>query len=288
MAASPKKLLVLAFTSLAACVSSVACTSDPPATTTVDPADDPTLLAEDGTDAATAETDTEIVTSSLVSASTAAGSLALQSSDLGGGDIGTAGIGDGAKAIFFPKGCLDVTSDVAAKKITYVFTSCIGPNGIYKINGTLTATYAYGSGTLVLDLVGTNLVLNRSTIDWTAHAEVTASGAARTMTWHGALSGTTARGRDFSRTNDKTVSWSFGAKCYAVSGVSEGNVKDRYVKTEVTGYSRCAGACPAAGGSITVSNANDTVQVEILFDGTSTATYSTSKGTTSFDLACGA
>jgi hypothetical protein len=262
-----------------------ACKKDAPAK---DPegSDDPALLAEDGTDVAAAETDTEVLTSSLVSASVAGGELSLASTDLAGGDLGVAGIGDGAKAIYFPKGCLDVTADTATSTVTYVFRSCSGPNGIVRLTGTLQAKYAASAGKLVLDLTGNDLVVNRSRVDWAAHAEITSDGAARQMTWKGSVSGTTARGKELSRTNEKVVSWRFGERCFAVSGVSEGNVRGRYLRTEIADFKRCQGSCPEAGGRITITNAQAKVKVEILFDGTSRASYTTPKGSTTFDLAC--
>jgi hypothetical protein len=249
-------------------------------------ADDAQALAEDGADSAVAETDTEVVTSSLVSATAAGGSLTLAStSELALGGVGTAGLGDGARALYFPKGCLVVTPDATAQTVTYAFTSCAGPNGIFKLTGTIVATYATAPGKLTLNLVGNDLRVNRSVVDWTATAEITNTGADRAMHWKGALSGTTARGKTFSRTNEKTVTWRFGERCFAVSGVSEGNVRDRYLRTEITDFRRCQGACPEAGGRITISNEKK-LKVEILFDGTNRASYTSPKGTTTFDLAC--
>jgi hypothetical protein len=249
-------------------------------------ADEAQALAEDGTDSAVAETDTEVVTSSLVSATAAGGSLTLASTgELGLGGVGTAGLGDGAKALYFPRGCLTVTPDAAAQTVTYAFASCAGPNGIFKLTGTIVATYATAPGKLTLNLVGNDLLVNRATVDWTATAEVTNTGADRAMHWKGALSGTTARGKTFSRTNEKSVTWRFGERCFGVSGVSEGNVRDRYLRTEIADFRRCQGSCPEAGGRITISN-DKKLKVELLFDGTSHATYTTPKGTTTFDLAC--
>jgi len=265
------------------------CKQDGATTSKPDPAadaDDPEALAEDGSDSTAAETDTEVVTSSLISPTPTSGSLTLASSgELSGGELSTATVGDGAKALYFPKGCLAVTSNDAAKSVTYDFTGCAGPNGIFNITGRVVATYVTAPGMLTLDLVGNDLRVNRSVVDWTAHAEISAAGLARQMDWKGTLSGTTARGKTFSRTNTKTVTWRFGERCYGVSGVSEGNVRDRYLRTEISDFRRCQGACPEAGGKITISNASK-VKVEITFDGTSTATYTWAKGSTTFDLAC--
>ncbi len=265
-------------------ISSSACKKgDTPAT---DAAEDPQALAEDGTDSAAAETDAEVVSSSLVSPTPTSGSLTLASTgELSGGSIGTAGVGDGAKALYFPKGCLAVTSDDAAKTVTYDFADCAGPNGIFKIRGRVVASYTTAPGLLTLNLVGNDLQVNRSVVDWSAHAVISSAGLEREMLWQGTLSGTTARGKSFSRTNTKTVTWRFGERCYAVSGVSEGTVRDRFLRTEITDFRRCQGACPEAGGKISISNAAK-LKVEITFDGSAEATYTTPKGSMTVDLAC--
>ena len=276
MAVSTSSKLLLAL-AVAATAGSAACKKDDAAAPTdqVDDNDDPTLLAEDGTDSSTAETDSEVVTGSLVAASTYDATTS------------TLNLVDGAKAIYLPRGCLTVTSDTTAKMVTYVFDSCRGPNGILKITGTIAAKYVATVGKLTLDITGTSLTVNRASIDYSAHSEITTDGAMRTMVWTATLTGTTARGRDFSRNDSKTLTWTVGGKCFSVAGVADGDVKDRYVKTEIANFSRCAGACPEAGGSITITNDKEKVKVQILYDGTSTATYSTSTGTTSsFPLAC--
>lgn len=251
--------------------------------------DDVGTLAEDGTDSTSAEVDAEVVTSSLVSAAAARGgalTLASTPDALGGADgIGTRGVGDGAKALYFPRNCLTVVSDDAAKKVTYSFAECTGPNGIFKISGQIVATYESSTGKLVLNLVGNDLRINRSVVDWSATAEITAEGLARSMHWKGTLSGTTARGKEFARTNEKVVTWRFGERCFGLSGVSEGNVRGRYLRTEISDFRRCQGACPEAGGRITISN-EAKLKVEIVFDGTNRATYTSPKGSTTFALAC--
>ena len=264
----------------------VACKKDDAKTPDATTAEEAQALAEDGADSAVAETDTEVVTSSLVSATAASGSLTLASTgDLGLGGVNTATLGDGAARLYFPAGCLTVASDAAAKTVTYTFNNCAGPNGIFKIKGSIVATYATAPNTLTLNLVGNDLLVNRASVDWTSTATITNTGADRAMHWKGSLSGTTARGKTFSRTNEKTVTWRFGERCFGVSGVSEGSVRDRYLRTEITDFRRCQGSCPEAGGKITISNEKK-LKVEILFDGTSRATYATPKGQLAFDLAC--
>ena len=150
--------------------------------------DDVGLLAEDGTDVNAAETDAEVITSTLVSQSGSGDGLSLATTgDLTPGTLGTKNVGDGAKAIYFPRNCLKVVSDPAAKTVAYTFDECRGPNGIFKITGTITATYARTADTLILDIVGEALKVNRFVVDWSAHAEITADGPNRSMAWKAQL-----------------------------------------------------------------------------------------------------
>jgi hypothetical protein len=231
--------------------------------------DDTEALVQDGTDTSFVESDSELLTSSLVGG--AAGSLALA---------------DVSKTFFFPRGCLVVTNDDATKTAKYAFNGCTGPLGLAKIKGDVTATYEMSPNELVLDLVGNDLSINRATVDWHAHAQIVADGSSRTMTWSAQLSGTTARGREFSRTNTKTVKWNVGDRCFELDGVAEGKIKDRDVKTEVVGFKRCGQACPEAGGRITITNVATGTRVDLTFDGTSNATFTSPKGSATIPLIC--
>lgn len=249
--------------------------------------DDPSEIAQDGSETSAVETNNELLTSALVASSATGGSLSLASTaDLGGGELASADVGDGAKLIFFPRGCLAVSHDAATRTVTYAFTECNGPNGLYKITGEVKATYTASPNQLDLDLVGSGLKVNRATVDWSAHARIVAAGMQRTMEWKAQLTGTTPRGHDFSRTNDVVVTWRLGERCIGMSGTAEGNVKGRNLRTEITDYRRCQGACPEAGGKITITNVATGTKIEISFDGTSQGTVTSPKGTSTFPLAC--
>lgn len=248
--------------------------------------DDVGALAEDGADSAAAETDAEVITSSLISATATGGSLSLASTEANGGNLATRGVGDGAKALYFPRNCLTVTSDEANKTVRYSFADCAGPNGIFRIRGAVTATYDTSPGKLVLNLVGTDLRVNRAAIDWSATAEITAVDGAREMRWKGQLSGTTRGGKTFSRTNDKVIKWRFGERCFALAGTSDGKVKDKTIRTEIADFKRCQGSCPEAGGRITVTNQDSKLKLEIKFDGTNRASIESPKGTAVLTLGC--
>ncbi len=282
MASSVKKFGVVLMSMVA--LTLLGCDNGPPSEAG-EAVNDPALVAEDGNEAAAAENDAAIITSSLVAA-TAGGALSLASTGLSGDTLGTAGLGDGVKAVYFPRGCVSVQSDDVAKTVSYAFDGCAGPNGIFRLTGTVVATYEATRDKLTLQLVATRLQINRAVVDWAARAEITSDGPARTMHWHGTLSGTTGRGHEFSRTNDRTLSWRFGERCLAVSGVAEGTVRGRFLRTEIADFRRCQGSCPEAGARITITNADAKVKVEILFDGSNRATYSTPNGTKTIELSC--
>jgi hypothetical protein len=131
---------------------------------------------------------------------------------------------------------------------------------------------------LKLDFVATGLRLNRAVADWHAAATLSADGIARRMTWKAELAGTTARGRELSRTNEKVVTWRLGERCFGFSGTSQGAVRGREIRTEIANFARCAGGCPEPGGRITITNVTDGKQVEILFDGSPVARFTNAEG----------
>lgn len=250
--------------------------------------EDPTDIAQDGIETSSAESDAQLLTTSFV-ATSASGSLSIASaSDLAGGSLATTALGDGTRLLYFPRGCLTVKENGATHTLTYTFTGCTGPNGLGRITGEVEATYVTAPGKLTLDLVGTKLQVNRSEVEWSATSEITSNGAERTMHWRGTLTGATARGRAFSRTTDKTVTWRVGERCLALSGSSEGRIGARDVKTDITDYQRCQGTCPEGGGRIDITNARTGNQVEIRYDGTNRATVVGPHGQSSLTLACGA
>lgn len=216
-------------------------------------------LVEDGADTNDAEKDTENLVATI------APDPATWTPTSGG---------EAAARTYLPRGCVVHEHDAATKTITLRFSSCIGPRGLFEVTGVVRATYATPSaGVLILDIVGDDLTVNGAKADWSAHAEIAASGAMRTMTWRGQLAGTTRRGREFTRTNEKTISWTVGTPCIQFEGTSEGDVSGRRLRTEITDLGVCRSACPDAGGKIVVTNLDTNLRIEIQFDGTNRATY---------------
>jgi hypothetical protein len=245
-------------------------------TETDDPDDD--SFIHEGTDTSAAESDAQLLTSSLVSSSPA-GSLGLASADFVGGDLRPREIGDGAKAIYLPRGCLTVVHQAAARSVTYTFDHCTGPSGLRAVTGVVKGEYALGAGTIHLELTADDLSVNDATLDWSATADISASDADRTMTWKATLSGVSAGGRTFSRSNQHTISWRLGEPCFSFSGSSEGEIRKkgasegREIRTEISDFRRCRRSCPDAGGVIAITNVSKNRRVELRYDGTNRATF---------------
>lgn len=244
-----------------------ACKKDEPRERTGDTV---AALAEDGADTSDVEKDSENLVASLQP------------------DPGTsAEFGEPATRIYLPRTCVTYSHDAPSRTVTIVFDRCTGPRGLLGVSGEVKATYEVLPNALTLDIVATNLSVNGASVDWSVHASITTSGLVRTMTWKGQLSGTTRRGRPFTRTNEKRVSWTVGQPCIAFEGTSEGEVSGRNLRTEVSGLNICRGACPDAGGVIAVTNVDEGMRIEIRFDGTQTATFVDPNGNeTRFRLGC--
>jgi len=189
---------------------------------------------------------------------------------------------------FQPAGCIQATVDTTARTATYVFSACTGPLGLVQLDGTVDVTWTDSPGSMTLNYSAQGFKINRATIDsWTASAVVTASGSARHMVWNAQLSGTTARGRTFMRTNDKTIDWTVGQPCVTVSGQSDGTILGVELRTTIDSFSRCAAECPQSGSEITVENVKTGGSVDIKYDGGPEAVLTVNGESTDIGLACG-
>jgi hypothetical protein len=271
------RIMKLAMAALVLLAAAPACKNKDKKDDTTNPStpgtDDDNSFAQDGSDANAADTDAQLVASSLVASSP--GTIGLASLD--SGDLGTADVGDGVKAVYLPRTCVQ-GKQTAPNEATYTFEKCIGPNGLAGVSGTVIARYTSDATHLHLELTYTAMKVNGAEIDGAATADITADGSNRTMTWGATLDGTTARGKAFSYRSTHTVSWTLGEACFSLDGTTEGQVGQRDIKTEVQNFKRCRRGCPEAGGKIIVTNVAKNKVVTIEFDGTATATYTAPNG----------
>lgn len=244
--------------------------------------DTTTVVARDGTDLVSHEGDTEALAAALVGS--AGGQLSLATALEGG--VTPSDLGDGAKILFFPVGCVKPSHDAAARKVTYVFSGCTGPFGLRRLTGTVVIGYARpatGQG-ISLTLTAKDLEVGRATLSLTARATVSVEGTTRTSTWEAELEGKSARDRAFSRSVQRTITSTAGEACITTTGRSTGKVEGEALTVTLDKLTRCRGACPEAGGRITVEGASGTV--DIAFDGTSEAKVTRDGVTKSVTLAC--
>jgi len=232
------------------------------------PPPSPTAAAEDesfaqgGADASSAETDVQLVASSLVS-----------SGDTGVGLVSVSANAADVRTVFFPRTCVTLANDSASRTARFTFNGCVGPSGLRDLTGSVVVRYAFARGSASLDVTYENLSVNDARVEGTAAATIEATGATRAMTWKADLRGTTAGGRAFARQAATTIRWTLGEPCFDLDGATEGEVAGRRVRIEINDYRRCRRGCPDAGGKIVVTNVTKNVSVQILFDGTNRATY---------------
>ncbi|HEY1697274.1 MAG TPA: hypothetical protein VGG39_34170 [Polyangiaceae bacterium] len=234
-------------------------------------------------DVAGTESDVESLGTSLVGSD--GESLATQS--LAGGDVT---VSSGNPGYYFqPAGCIQATADTTKQTVTYVFSSCTGPLGLVALNGTVTADWQLAGDQLTVDFAASGFQVNRATIDsWQATAVITTTGNQRSMSWNASLSGTTGRGRAFTRTNQKNVSWTIGVPCIAASGQSTGDILGADLQTSVVSWQRCAEACPQSGSEISVKNLDKGDSIDIKYNGGDSAEMTVDGGRSiEIGLACG-
>jgi hypothetical protein len=237
-------------------------------------------------DVSETESNVEVLGSSFVGSD---GQSLATASFAGKGNVEILANGGGTLASsFLPAGCLTVSTDTTAMQSTYTFAGCTGPLGLVHLQGTITVTWQVAPSMLTLDLSAQNFAINGATItSWQATAVVTATGAARAMTWNAQLAGTTASGRAFSRTNQKNLSWTVGQACLAVSGQSSGTITGAHLQTTITNYQRCQGACPQAGSEINVTNQDNGSSIDIVYEGGREADLTINGKSEMISLLCG-
>jgi hypothetical protein len=191
-----------------------------------------------------------------------------------------------AKARFSPDGC--VTATVEGVKVTYLLTDCTGPYGLIHVSGTIVGTFSLVQGGVQVDLKGTELAVNRATMDLDALATLLVSGPARELTVESSSRGVGPRGNSITHAGSYVVTWDVEAACMTLEGSWQTQIGARTWWTEVTDFARCAGECPQAGGRIVHYRAIRDVTVTVDFDGTAAAQWQTSRGRSgTVNLFCG-
>ena len=183
--------------------------------------------------------------------------------------------------------CVSVAT--AAALSVYHFTNCDGPYGLAKINGDVAVSWTSSNPTFHIEVSSSNLRVGNATISsWNASADVTASGAARTMVWQSTASGTIVvheSARAFVRTVDATSTWTVGDSCIDIEGQAQGTIEKSngtilHVNTRSSAFVACGESCPNSGSELRADDVDDPgVYVQVVY-GSSNATYTNDRGQT--------
>jgi hypothetical protein len=237
-------------------------------------------LAEDGSDSNDVEARASALTASIALAPTATyvGGIVTAASD--------------PSSYFLPRTCVTASvataeSASATQTIVYVFDDCAGPWGLRHVTGSLTAELSESPASAVtLHVTSESLRLDGAVTSVDATAVLTDDGLSRDLAWTSAmLAGTTARGREFHRASSWHVGWQIGGSCLTVTnGTAAGDVLGRALTTTIDAYEKCASECPAAGGTIAVTDVAARDTATITYDGSAVAAVTISPPGTTYDV----
>lgn len=187
---------------------------------------------------------------------------------------------------FKPAGCAVATQ--MGNTVTYVLTNCTGPYGLVKVSGTLVAVYTRAAnGGVNVVITGTGVKANNATVDINSTVVATqANGVKKAdVTVNG--NGTGPRGGAITRQGAYVVTFDTTTECITVDGTWTTGTGRLSASTVVAGYKRCKGTCPASGGTITHTAANNVVTT-VTYDGSAVAKWATSGGRSgTVNLQCG-
>jgi hypothetical protein len=188
---------------------------------------------------------------------------------------------------FKPQGC--ATQSQMGATVTYTLTNCTGPYGLVKVTGTLTAVYSRASGGGVnVVITGTGVKANNATIDINSTVVATQTNGVKKAVVTINAGGTGPRGGSLTRSGAYTLTFDTVAECLTIDGSWMTGTARLGASTVVSGYKRCKGTCPTAGGSIVHTTAKNEV-VTVTYDGSAAAKWAVTGGRSgTVNLQCGA
>ncbi len=185
-----------------------------------------------------------------------------------------------------PAGC--ATKSREGNTVHMVMKGCATRRG-RTMDGTIDAVFEDdGAAVRVTVHGGADLTANGQPLAYDATATVTPSAAGRDIVWHARASGTTKRGRAFTRESDVSVAIDGAARCATINGASHGTVGGRELETTITDLYACEEGCPTRGE--VVSSMHGPLKdrtMTVHFDGTPQAKVKGFKGRMfNLSLAC--
>lgn len=178
-----------------------------------------------------------------------------------------------------PAGCAKKTRDGGT--VTLELAACTGPFGKVEVSGRLVATFSKPSADVIhVEIAASDLTANGKPLTYASTGDMRFEGKQRFATYRGSSSGTTKRGKAFTRTTDVSVVADLGTQCATMNGVSKGTIGKYDVDLTVDGLTGCRDACPSGGKARAVVDGPlvKNASIEITFDGSSTARAKIDRG----------
>ncbi|MDI1443397.1 hypothetical protein [Polyangium sp. 6x1] len=183
-----------------------------------------------------------------------------------------------AGLVFRPTDC--VTTSRKDNTVKYLLSGCLGPFKTAKLDGTLDVVYSVGASGLHALASARDLHASRAILDIDSEGffSLDADGVTRRLEVETSGEGQGPRGHRIERAGAYTVTWNATEKCATFEGDFETRVGTRAFHTAVSGFARCSGECPAAGGEIVHEKTDLGIHIRITFDGSAEASWSSSRG----------
>jgi hypothetical protein len=182
---------------------------------------------------------------------------------------------------YAPSGCVTVTQ--SGLTVTLDLAGCTGPRGLRELDGRLVLEVSAGAGgAIVVDASAADFQIGAATLDIDATATYGVDGGTSSLAVVTRTAGVGPLGHAIAHEGDYTATWD--GRCLTIDGAwsTERGDASRSTSADVT---RCLDECPT--GAVTRTTVNQRV-IELTFDGTDTARWSTSAGGSgSFSLVCG-
>lgn len=176
-----------------------------------------------------------------------------------------------------PSGCATVNQQGA--NITITYDDCSGPRGLLHVSGELDLTVSVSlAGTISVHATSNNLEANNAALTISADATYAVSGTSHTLTVETTGDGVGPRGNDIQHTGQYTVTWDASSQCGAIAGhwaTELSNATTSATRSNDVDVTRCVAGCPT--GMITHHFLGGAT-LQVTFDGTPTAAWSTSTG----------
>jgi hypothetical protein len=181
---------------------------------------------------------------------------------------------------WLPAGCATAV-DNGGGNIAITMNDCTGPRGLVHVTGEIDLAVSVSvSGGISVHATASGLEVNAATLDLDATADYAVVGGQHTLTVQSTASGSGPRGTEIDHQGDYTVSWDPTNQCRSITGTwsTDFTGPNRSAqRSNAVDLTRCGDACPT--GSLTHHGLLG-LTINITFDGSNVAQWSTSTGRT--------